>query len=229
MTISTVKSSKPLPDGERRDDHHLPRLSHPVPDRAGLARRQRPQRALLELRRALVRRARSPRRRRHRWPWASPWRSGPRRPSRRRWRGARLAPWLAGALLLLLAAAAIAGRNQIAARLPATAPVYQRLGLSLELPLGIEFRDLGSEQRMAAGQPVLVVTGEITNITRAAARRAADPRGPARRRSARARSRAVRPAASRRSGPAAWRGSRSSSARRRRRPATSRCRSTSSA
>ena len=67
-------------------------------------------------------------------------------------RGARLAPWLAGALLFLLAAAAIAGRNQIAAHLPATAPVYQRLGLSLELPLGIEFRDLGSERRMAASR-----------------------------------------------------------------------------
>ena len=78
---------------------------------------------------------------------------------------ARLAPWLAGALVLLLAAAAIAGRNQIAARLPAAAPVYQRLGLSLELPLGIEFRDLGSEHRIAEGQPVLVVTGEITNIS----------------------------------------------------------------
>ena len=37
--------------------------------------------------------------------------------------------------------------------------------LSLYLPLGIEFRDLGSERRMAEGQPVLVVTGEITNIT----------------------------------------------------------------
>jgi predicted Zn finger-like uncharacterized protein len=80
-------------------------------------------------------------------------------------RGGRLAPWLTGALLLLLAAAAIAGRNQIADRLPAAAPVYQRLGLSLELPLGIEFRDLGSERRTAEGQPVLVVTGEITNIT----------------------------------------------------------------
>ena len=77
----------------------------------------------------------------------------------------RLVPWLALALLLLLAAAAIAGRNQIAAHLPAAAPVYQRLGLSLELPLGIEFRDLGSERRVAAGQQVLVVTGEITNIS----------------------------------------------------------------
>jgi hypothetical protein len=80
-------------------------------------------------------------------------------------RGARLAPWLAGALLVLLAAAAIAGRNQIAAKLPAAASVYQRLGLSLELPLGIEFRDLGSERRIARGQPVLVVRGEITNIS----------------------------------------------------------------
>ena len=79
------------------------------------------------------------------------------------WR--RLTPWLAGALLLLLAAAAIAGRNQIAQHLPMAAPVYQRLGLSLELPLGIEFRDLGSERRMTKGQPVLVVTGEITNIS----------------------------------------------------------------
>lgn len=77
----------------------------------------------------------------------------------------RLVPWLALVLLLLLAAAAIAGRNQIAAHLPAAAPVYQRLGLSLELPLGIEFRDLGSERRVAAGQQVLVVTGEITNIS----------------------------------------------------------------
>ncbi len=77
----------------------------------------------------------------------------------------RLTGWLAGALLLLLAAAAIAGRNQIASHLPAMAPVYQRLGLSLELPLGIEFRDLGSERRLAKGLPVLVVTGEITNIS----------------------------------------------------------------
>jgi predicted Zn finger-like uncharacterized protein len=79
--------------------------------------------------------------------------------------GRRLTPWLAGGLLLLLAAAAIAGRNQIAHHLPAIAPVYQRLGLSLELPLGIEFRDLGSERRTTRGQSVLVVTGEITNIS----------------------------------------------------------------
>jgi predicted Zn finger-like uncharacterized protein len=79
--------------------------------------------------------------------------------------GRRLTPWLAGILVLLLAAAAILGRNQIAHHLPATAPVYQRLGLSLELPLGIEFRDLGSERRTEQGQQVLVVTGEITNIS----------------------------------------------------------------
>ena len=79
--------------------------------------------------------------------------------------GRRLSLWLAGALVLLLAAALIAGRNQIARHLPMATPVYQRLGLSLELPLGIEFRDLGSRRRSEKGQEVLVVTGEITNIS----------------------------------------------------------------
>jgi hypothetical protein len=69
------------------------------------------------------------------------------------------------ALVVLLTAAAIAGRNQIAARLPAAASVYQRLGLSLELPLGMEFRELSSARRLSQGKPVLVVTGKIANIT----------------------------------------------------------------
>ena len=79
--------------------------------------------------------------------------------------GRRLSLWLAGALVLLLAAALIVGRNQIARHLPMATPVYQRLGLSLELPLGMEFRDLGSIRRAANGQQVLVVTGEIANIS----------------------------------------------------------------
>ena len=75
----------------------------------------------------------------------------------------RLTSWLAAALAVLLLAALIAGRNEIAARLPAAVPLYQRLGLSLELPLGMEFRGLASEQRVDEGRPVLVVTGEISN------------------------------------------------------------------
>ena len=49
--------------------------------------------------------------------------------------------WLLAGLAALLAVAALAGRNEIAARLPATVPFYQLLGLPLELPLGMEFRE----------------------------------------------------------------------------------------
>jgi predicted Zn finger-like uncharacterized protein len=78
--------------------------------------------------------------------------------------GAR-AGWLVASLVALLVVAAVAGRNEIAARLPTTVPLYQLLGLPLELPLGMEFRELSSVQRVDAGQPVLVVTGEIANVS----------------------------------------------------------------
>jgi Protein of unknown function (DUF3426) len=77
----------------------------------------------------------------------------------------RLAAWLLAALVVLLLAAALAGRNEIAARLPAAAPLYQRLGLPIELPLGLEFRGLSSLQRLDEGRNVLVVSGEIANIS----------------------------------------------------------------
>ncbi|MGD9507208.1 MAG: DUF3426 domain-containing protein [Geminicoccaceae bacterium] len=72
---------------------------------------------------------------------------------------------LAGVLVALLLAALVASRDQIASRVPAMISFYQSLGLSLEVPLGIEFRSLASERRDAEGRPVLVVTGEITNIS----------------------------------------------------------------
>lgn len=76
-----------------------------------------------------------------------------------------LTSWLAGALVLLLLAALVAGRDEIATRVPAMISLYQRFGLSLELPLEIEFRGLASERRVADGRQVLVVTGEISNIS----------------------------------------------------------------
>ena len=48
----------------------------------------------------------------------------------------------------------LAGRNEIAARLPTTVPLYQLLGLPLELPLGMEFRELelgATRRRRPAG------------------------------------------------------------------------------
>jgi len=84
-------------------------------------------------------------------------------PATSRTRAVRLTSWLAAALAVLLLAALIAGRDEIASRLPVAIPLYQKLGLSLELPLGIEFRGLASERRVAEGLPVLVVSGEISN------------------------------------------------------------------
>lgn len=77
----------------------------------------------------------------------------------------RLVAWLIAMLVVLLVAAALAARNVIAALLPATVPVYQRLGLSLELPLLIELRDVRATERSSEGRRVLVVRGEISNIS----------------------------------------------------------------
>lgn len=84
------------------------------------------------------------------------------RPARRR---PGLTAILAGLLALLLLAALIAGRDQIATRVPPMISLYERLGLSLKVPLGIEFRGLASERRDDKGGPMLVVMGEISNIS----------------------------------------------------------------
>jgi predicted Zn finger-like uncharacterized protein len=76
-----------------------------------------------------------------------------------------LAGWLLAALVVLLLAAALAGRNEIAARLPATVTLYQGLGLPIELRLGVEFRELSSVQRSDDGRTTLVVSGEIANVS----------------------------------------------------------------
>ena len=76
-----------------------------------------------------------------------------------------LAGWLLATLALLLLTAAVAGRNEIAARLPAAVPLYRGLGLSIDLPIGMEFRQLSSAQRAENGRQVLVVSGEIANVS----------------------------------------------------------------
>ncbi len=76
-----------------------------------------------------------------------------------------LTGWLLAGLAVLLMTAAVAGRNEIAAKLPVTVPLYRSLGLSLELPLGVEFRELNAAQRQDDGRPVLVVTGQIANVS----------------------------------------------------------------
>jgi Protein of unknown function (DUF3426) len=90
--------------------------------------------------------------------------AAPVAPARVGRKGGKAGLLLAG-LGVLLIVAVLAGRNEIAARLPTTIPFYQLLGLPLQLPLGMEFRELSSVQRVDAGQPVLVVTGEIANVS----------------------------------------------------------------
>jgi predicted Zn finger-like uncharacterized protein len=83
----------------------------------------------------------------------------------RKQRRGSLLGWLLLTLLVLLAAALLAGRNEIVAQFPQVLPLYQRLGIPVRLPLGVEFRDLGSEQRIADGRRQLVVSGGIVNVS----------------------------------------------------------------
>ena len=73
--------------------------------------------------------------------------------------------WLAGTLAVLLLAAFVAGRNEIAAQFPATLPLYQRLGLPVHLAIGVEFHQLSSVQRVEQGRRVIAVSGEIANVS----------------------------------------------------------------
>lgn len=68
-------------------------------------------------------------------------------------------------LLAVPVAALLLGRHELAAHYPALAPVYLRLGLTVEMPVGVEFRRLASSQRLEGEAASLVVTGEIANVS----------------------------------------------------------------
>lgn len=100
-------------------------------------------------------------------------------PARRAGAAAGIAGWLLVALLVLLLAAGVVGRDVVVAALPAAQPVYDRLGLPVTVRLGLEFRDLassrqggdvgGGEGGGAAAAPgggaALVVSGEVRNVS----------------------------------------------------------------
>ncbi len=73
--------------------------------------------------------------------------------------------WLAVALLVLLVVGLVVGRNEIAALWPRAVPLYARLGLPVELPLGLELRGVEVERREEGGVPVLVVRGDVHNVS----------------------------------------------------------------
>ncbi len=79
--------------------------------------------------------------------------------------GAGLVGWLLLALLVLALAAAILGRNQIVAMAPQLVPYYRMAGLPLTIESGLEIANLVSTRVTENGKPVLVVSGEIHNIS----------------------------------------------------------------
>lgn len=73
--------------------------------------------------------------------------------------------WLVANLALLALAVVVLARNEIADQSAAMTAVYRHLGLPVELGPGVEFRKLASRQRREQGAPILVVSGEIANVS----------------------------------------------------------------
>jgi predicted Zn finger-like uncharacterized protein len=76
-----------------------------------------------------------------------------------------LVGWLVGVLILLVVASAVIGRNQIVAGFPASASIYQKLGLPVALELGLRFEGVTSKRVQEGGVAVLVVEGEVVNVS----------------------------------------------------------------
>jgi predicted Zn finger-like uncharacterized protein len=79
-------------------------------------------------------------------------------------RPSALTAGLIAAFIALLIASAMIGRNAIVARFPATAAVYEGLGLPAAVDLGLEFADIKSTRLEEGGIAVLVVEGAILNV-----------------------------------------------------------------
>jgi predicted Zn finger-like uncharacterized protein len=74
--------------------------------------------------------------------------------------------WLlgVGAVVLLLVSVVI-GRNGIVGKFPATAAMYQSVGLPVDQDIGLEFKDVTLDWQREGGAFVLVVEGEIVNLS----------------------------------------------------------------
>lgn len=73
--------------------------------------------------------------------------------------------WAVLALLVLLLVGGVVGRHEIAAQLPMTLPLYQRLGLPVTLPSTLDLRGLDVATEPRGGGSTLVVRGEIHNLS----------------------------------------------------------------
>ena len=80
-------------------------------------------------------------------------------------RSGRLIGWLALALVALAVVGALVGRNEVVAAFPEAAPVYRKLNLPVTVRFGLEFRGVTPAWLSEGGVSVLVVEGEIVNVT----------------------------------------------------------------
>lgn len=83
----------------------------------------------------------------------------------RRGTSASLFGWLAAVVVVLLVASAVVGRDEIVAKFPAMAQIYQNLNLPVTVELGLEIKNLTSTRLEEGGIAVLVVEGAIVNAT----------------------------------------------------------------
>lgn len=73
--------------------------------------------------------------------------------------------WLVGVLVILFLASAIVGRNEIVEGFPASASIYQKLGLPVTMQLGLQFENVTSERLAERGVSILVIEGQIVNMS----------------------------------------------------------------
>lgn len=78
---------------------------------------------------------------------------------------ASLVGWLIGVLVVLIVASAVIGRNEIVAALPASATIYQTLGLPVTRNLGLQFENVTSQRLAERGIAILVIEGGIVNVS----------------------------------------------------------------
>lgn len=75
-----------------------------------------------------------------------------------------LVVWLLAALVVLLIAGSIIARDEIVAKFPASAAIFQKIGLPVAVPLNLQFENVASSRVSERGISILTVEGEIVNL-----------------------------------------------------------------
>ncbi|MGI9451409.1 MAG: hypothetical protein ACR2QH_12370 [Geminicoccaceae bacterium] len=88
-----------------------------------------------------------------------------RSPAKRSSAGSPIGLLLGGGVVVLLLVSLVIGRNGIVDKVPAAAAIYQSVGLSIDQDLGLEFDDVTLNWQAEGDVFVLVVEGEIVNLS----------------------------------------------------------------